>query len=123
MEQKKVVYIAGPITGVDKYWEAFERAEDDLSALGYIPLSPSRLPGGLTNAQYMRIDFAMIDCADAVLFLPGHSNSPGASLEHAHCDYTGKPHVFYRDKFHGVDDPRAITRDWLKKQLKEALEV
>lgn len=123
MGQKKVVYIAGPITGVDKYWEAFERAEDDLSALGYIPLSPARLPGGLTNAQYMRIDLAMIDSADAVLFLPGFSDSTGAQLEHEYCEYIDKPHVFYRNKFHGVEDPRAITLEWLKKELKEALKA
>ena len=64
---KKVIYIAGPITGVPRYWEAFEDAED------------------------MRICLAMIDAADAVLFLPGSSRSRGAALEHRYCEYTGKP--------------------------------
>lgn len=44
---KKVIYIAGPITGVPCYWEAFEDAEDELIALGYIPLSPAHMPSGL----------------------------------------------------------------------------
>ena len=35
----KVIYIAGPITGVPKYHEAFEAAEDELSAKGFVPLS------------------------------------------------------------------------------------
>ena len=65
---KKVIYIAGPITGVPRYWEAFETAE-----------------------KAMRICLAMIDAADAVLFLPGSSRSRGASLEHRYCEYTGKP--------------------------------
>ena len=89
-EKKKVVYISGPITGVDKYWEAFEAAEDRLEARGYIALSPSRLPQGMTDEQYMVIDMAMINAADFVYFLPGWENSRGARLERAYCEYIGK---------------------------------
>lgn len=92
--RKKVVYISGPITGVERYWEAFEKAEDELEAAGFIPLTPTRLPKGLTNEQYMRIDLAMIDVADAVLFLPGWRESPGALTENTYCTYTGKSHCF-----------------------------
>lgn len=90
MPTKQVVYISGPITGVDKYWEAFEDAEEKLEALGYIALSPSRLPLGMTNEQYMTIDLAMINAADKVYFLPGWENSRGATLERAYCEYIGK---------------------------------
>ena len=92
--RKKVVYISGPITGVERYWEAFEKAEEELEAVGYIALVPTRLPKGLTNEQYMRIDLAMIDVADAVLFLPGWRESPGALTENTYCTYTDKPHCF-----------------------------
>lgn len=88
---KKVVYIAGPITGVEKYWEPFEQAEDAVEAAGFIPLTPTRLPQGLTNEQYMRIDMAMIDTADAVLLLPGWLGSSGTLVEYSYCSYTGKP--------------------------------
>lgn len=89
--KKKVVYISGPITGVEKYWEAFEKAEDDLIAAGFIPLSPAHLPAGLSEKQYMLIDIAMITSADAVLFLPGWRTSQGALLEFTYCRYTDKP--------------------------------
>ena len=88
---KKVVYIAGPITGVGRYWEAFEKVDDDLTSRGFTVLNPARLPTGMTDAQYMRICFAMIDCADAVFFLPRWKSSKGACLENRYCLYTGKP--------------------------------
>lgn len=92
MGQKKVVFISGPITDVPRYWEAFEKAEDELTARGFIALSPSRLPYGMTNAQYSRICLAMIDSADAVLFLPGYGGSHGATVEYKYVRYAGKPH-------------------------------
>lgn len=90
MERQKVIYIAGPITGVERYWEAFEKMEDELIALGYIPISPSRLPVGLTNEQYARVNLATIDIADAVIFLHGWAHSAGARLEYEYCGYTNK---------------------------------
>ena len=90
-KKKPVVYIAGPITGIERYWEPFEKAEDELEAAGFIALTPTRLPEGLTNDQYMRINLATIDSADAVLFLPGSDKSRGAMLEFHYCEYTGKP--------------------------------
>lgn len=117
MERKKVVYISGPITGVKEYWKAFEQAEDDLLALGCVPLSPAHLPQGLTNEQYMSIDLAMMACADAVLFLPGYAQSKGAQLEYKHCEYTGKPRLYYRTEFPGAHDPRGLTLARLRTEL------
>lgn len=88
---KKVVFISGPTTNVVRYWEAFEAAEDELQAAGFIPLSPARLPEGMSNTQYQRICMAMIDSADAVLFLPGWQGSRGATLENHYCRYIDKP--------------------------------
>lgn len=123
MEQKKVIYIAGPITGKRNYWEDFERAEDMLTGLGYIVLTPSRLPQGLTDAKAMRICFGMIDAADAVLFLPDWTTSRGANLEAAYCSYIKKPTVSLH--VHNYDacgeKPPDIVLAWLKHDLEEVL--
>lgn len=71
---KNIVYISGPITGKKGYFGTFERAETLLTDAGFIALNPARLPEGMTNEQYMRINFAMLDSADAVLFLDGWEN-------------------------------------------------
>jgi len=86
----KVVYISGPITGVPNALDAFFAVETELINQGFTVLNPSRLPPGMTNEQYMTINFAMINAADAVYFMPGWENSRGATLERAYCEYTGK---------------------------------
>lgn len=98
------IFIAGPITGVDRYWEAFERAEDEITARGHIALSPARLPSGMTYREYERICLAMIDVADAVLFLPGWSTSRGANFEHSYCVLTGKPVSSFLDVLEDINE-------------------
>lgn len=111
---KKVIYIAGAITGVKNYWEEFDRYDDALRAMGYNTLVPSHLPSGLEKNQYMRICFAMIDSADAVVFLSNWQDSHGAVLEHYYCTYTGKPAITPPT---GPD----VKPYWLRETLEEAL--
>ena len=92
--QKKVIYILGAMERTPEYWKNFERAEDDLTALGYIPLSPARLPEELSNEQNYKTHMAMLDSADAVLLLPGYFYDKCAGLEKAYCDFIGKPCEF-----------------------------
>lgn len=84
------VYIAGKITGDPDYRAKFKTAQMLLEGMGHIVLNPATLPGGMTNADYMRICFAMIDTADAVAFLQDWRDSPGACLERSYCVQIGK---------------------------------
>lgn len=122
MKQKKVIYIAGPTTGEPNYKEAFTQAEADLVALGCNVLNPAVLPEGMTKAQYMRICFSMLDCADAIVLLPGWGVSDGASLEKEYARYTEIPRVTYRVKSplgnHVMDDTE--RRAWLYCGLTDA---
>lgn len=89
----KKVYIAGKITGDSEYREKFRKAQRELEAEGFIVLNPAELPEGMQPSDYMRICFAMMDCADIVAFLPDYSQSRGARLEFDWCQYTGKQTV------------------------------
>ena len=84
------IYIAGKITGDPDYRAKFKSAQLYLEALGHSVLNPATSPAGLRPADYMRLDFAMIDAADAVMFLHDWQDSPGAYLERQYCEYTGK---------------------------------
>ena len=84
------VYIAGKITGDPGYRDKFAAAEIQLGWPGHTVLNPAELPSGMSREDYMRICFAMIDVADAVVFLPDAADSAGARLERAYCEYVEK---------------------------------
>lgn len=92
-KRQPLVYLAGAISGVENYWEPFEKADDILRGLGVVVLNPARLPQGMTKADYMRLCFQMIDTADVVLLVDGWYGSDGARLERDFCLYIGKPVV------------------------------
>ena len=91
------VYIAGKITGDPGYREKFRKAAEELGKWGNTALSPAELPEGMAPADYMRICFAMIDVADAVVFLPDAKESAGAKLEMEYCEYIGKEYEGWND--------------------------
>ena len=88
------IYIAGKITGDPDYKVKFQEAAKVYEKQGFIVLNPAELPEGMRPADYMRICFAMMDCADIVAFLPDYSQSRGARLEFDWCQYTGKQTMF-----------------------------
>lgn len=98
------IYIAGPISKGDMLQNVkqFDDAFLQLLRLGFAPFNPgasvylgnaTRLhdtvlavadskASGVTHEEWMAVDLAWLECADAVLRLPGES--VGADLETAH---------------------------------------
>ena len=78
---KGKIYIVGPITGVENWQEAFNRAKKELSQYDCIILSPVDYPEGLTQREYMMLSVQNVFIADKIYALPGWENSKGATTE------------------------------------------
>ena len=93
---RPMVYIAGPMTGhVDMNAPAFDKAQEALEEAGWFVLSPAaedRRHGidhtkTMTAEEYMDAalrDLNMLDDCDAIYFLDGYEQSPGAKWEWAY---------------------------------------
>ena len=88
---KKRIYISGPIKDNPNYLIEFGEAFTQLQADGFTPLSTTKLPEGLPDEEYIRLDLLLIDFSDAVLFLPGSHESNGSCLERAYAKSIGTP--------------------------------
>lgn len=108
-----VFYLSGRMTGVPEYnFPAFHAAAAVLRERGFDVLNPAETAGGsagLSYAQYMNIDVAYVQAADAVVVLPGWRGSKGALLEVHLAHSLGKP-VFEFDEERGVGTRLEIER-------------
>ena len=82
MFEEKIVYLSGPISGLEDVFRArFADAENYYLERGSVVLNPAILPDGLRYEQYMDIDMAMVRACDVLVSLPGWEESKGAKAE------------------------------------------
>lgn len=88
------MYLSGAITGTNDYLVRFSLLEGKLKSDGYEVINPAavnaRLPNSLTWDEYLSIDLAMLDVADAIYLMDGWRNSRGARAEAEHAMRSGK---------------------------------
>ena len=93
------IYIAGKITGNDRYRRQFLNAEIDLCIedISRTILNPADTVAricGLEHHEYIHICKAMIDVCDTVAFLPNWKESKGAVKEHEYAQKMGKKIIY-----------------------------
>ena len=76
-----VVYISGPISGVEEYKKNFSEAESILFAADMIAINPAYMPEGLAYDDYFPTCYAQIGISNALCFLSGYNKSTGVARE------------------------------------------
>lgn len=83
-----IIYISGPIKNVLDYKEKFDQAEKHLKEKypNAEIINPTMivLPSSCTHEDYMKIDFMLLDLADAIYMLKGWELSKGACMEYGY---------------------------------------
>ena len=98
MTQRKIIYIAGPMTGLSGFnRESFALAEAAIKGHGYEVRNPACLPIDWSEYEhYMQIGMVMLSQADSIVYLPGSEHSEGVKREAAyanHFNYTECPEL------------------------------
>ena len=100
MTDKKKIYILGPMRGKENYnFDAFDKARDFLTEIGFMPISPADLdrfyenwemypPEGFVPSKELMRDMIMRDLeavstSQAVYALKGWEDSKGSAVEMA----------------------------------------
>lgn len=85
MERSMILYLSGPITGVDNYRETFRAAKSQLVTKGYKVINPAEMDGvlheGANYEDFLDIDLALLAKADVLVQLPDWEHSRGANRE------------------------------------------
>jgi hypothetical protein len=90
----KLLYLAGPITGVADYRERFQQAADKLRADGYAVINPAENAPQPDWRSYMTISLTQLCTAEGAAMLPGWEKSKGAFLEHHVAVNLGMPIIY-----------------------------
>lgn len=88
------------ISGNYKNKEKFYKAENWLKQKGYEPINPINLsmalPHSLTQEQYAKIDYNLIEMCDAIFMLGGWQNDKLACAELQYAKSLGKKPIYQK---------------------------
>lgn len=98
MNNKKRIYLSGPISGhdIEERKNAFARASVLTEALGFEPVNPMEngLPEDASTHQHMKRDFEMLLTCDVILMMEKWTHSAGCKVEFDVATSIGIPVIF-----------------------------
>lgn len=97
MEQKKKVYIAGPITGDPDYERKFNAVEKELTKRGYWAVNPilgNDKRKDWTYKQYIDRGLNLLMCCDYICITDVWIRSKGLDVETAYAEAVGIPKLY-----------------------------
>jgi len=101
MSKRNIVYLSGPITGVEHASaRMFAAAQSELEAKGYAVVNPMNLAHAHDRSWewYMAVDIlAMLEC-HIICLLPNWHKSRGARLEHAIAQQRGMACMYWFER-------------------------
>lgn len=99
--QRKRIYIAGPMTGLDNYnREAFiEAARQIATSTCLIPVHTAWMCDGFKYEDYMDMSIDLLEDCDYITTLPGWRESQGAQIEVRYAKGRGIPLIEFKDLF------------------------
>lgn len=116
--KKKRVYVAGPMSGYENWnYQAFDAAAADLRSRGYEAINPVDLdrevgfdpatssPEDFDLPAAIRRDIEAILSCQAIVMLPGHENSKGATAERHVAHWGGLDVLVYPSLVKYGDEP------------------
>lgn len=90
-DNKKKVYLAGPITGHPNFMAEFDIAHAYLESQGYIVFNPARTTAALptanmTRRNFMDLGITVLGMCNAIALMPGWESASGCQLEKAYAE-------------------------------------
>lgn len=98
-KQKEIIYISGPMEGVENYEKNFRRAENYLENQGYEVVNPANIDvTGMSREEILDMDLKLLRECDAICMLKGWQQSCGANREYGFALANGMDVMFEEDE-------------------------
>ena len=82
-KQKEIIYISGPVDGVENYEKNFKKAEEDFTEAGYKVVNPANIDvTGMSREEILDMDLKLLRECDSICMLKGWQQSCGANREY-----------------------------------------
>ena len=101
-QNKNLIFISGPITGIKNYKDKFNEAEKYLQNNGFVNIiNPAKVAEALPAdaikyEDFLKIDLQMLNACSMIYMLKGWDNSKGACEEHEYAINHGIDIIYQR---------------------------